>query len=175
MEHWRWIRGVGASKIRGKMNQKILRILIPVLTLADGALHLALDFVLFRGNLFGNPFAGGPPPGAPPPGTPPRDGGGPPPLPLPLNQLFLLNFIGAMILAALFWFAPRWLGKKSWWVNIALIAYEATTFAGWWLLGAPNPLNLGYLSKSIEVVLIVALVAGIWQALRPRKSISQAP
>lgn len=151
------------------MSQKILRILIPILTLADGALHLSLDFVLFRGNLFGNPFGGGPPPGAPP-----RGGGGPPPMPIPLNQLFVLNFVGAVILALVYSFAPRWLGRRSWWVNVVLIGYEATTFAGWWLFGRPNPMNLGYLSKSIEIILIVALVAGIWLALRSRESASPA-
>src|SRR5512133_567043 len=84
----------------------ILPAIITVLALADGLVHLSLDFVLFRGNFFG-PGRSGPPPGrlAPPPG------GGPPQLPLPLNELFLLNFVGYVVLALLFWFAPRWLGE----------------------------------------------------------------
>src|SRR5438046_10643001 len=100
--------------------QWILPAIITVFALADGVLHRSLDFVLFRGRLFGSP---GPPPGGGLPGGPPggplgapaanataaatasaiagaapRAAGvpaGPPPgqpaLPLPLNELFLLN------------------------------------------------------------------------------------
>jgi hypothetical protein len=153
------------------VNNTILRILVAVFVLADGALHLALDFVLFRGNLFGNPFAGGPPSGSPPPGSPPRTGGAPP-LPLPLNQLFLLNFVGAVILAVLYWFAHRRLGSKSWIINIILIFYEAAAFAGWLLFGSPNPMGLGYLSKAIEIFIIGALAIDIWRKVHLRKDIS---
>ena len=77
-------------------------IIIAVLALADGVIHLLLDFILFGGR-------GGPPSG-PRPAIPP---GGPPPAArafpffLPLNVLFLLNFIGAVVLVLLFWFGPR--------------------------------------------------------------------
>lgn len=158
------------------MNQKVLRLLIAVLALGDGLLHLSLDFILFRGNLFGSGFPGGPRPGgAPPGGGPPPSGPGPLPLPLPLNQLFLLNFVGAVVLSAFFWLSPRLLGNKSWLANIVLILYEATTFAGWWLFGKPNPMNLGYLSKGIEIVLIAALAVGIWQTMSSHNSPSPSP
>lgn len=143
------------------MPRRLLPIVIVVLALADGVLHLMLDVVLFRGNFVGPLGPPGPPPGAPP------GGGGPPagplvPLPLPLNQLFLLNFIGYVVLVILFWLAPRWFGGKRWWVDVALILYTAVSIVGWLDVGRPNPMGLGYLAKAIEVVLIVALVAHIW-------------
>ncbi len=139
----------------------ILPAIIAVLALADGLVHFSLDFVLFRGNFFG-PGRSGPPPGRPAP--PP--GGGPPHLPLPLNEMFLLNFIGYVVLALLFWFAPRWLGERRWLMNLVMIVYVAATFVGWWEFGRPNPMGLGYLSKGIEVLLVVALVAHAWVVLR---------
>lgn len=132
-------------------NHILVRAVIALLALADGTIHLALDFVLFRGNLIGSPFPSGRA-GAPRPG--PRSG----PSALPLNELFLLNFIGAVVLVVLFWFADRWLGARRWLMNIVLIAYEATTFVAWVLFGRPNPMGLGYLSKGIELTLIVVLV-----------------
>ena len=132
-------------------NNLLVRAVIALLALADGTIHLALDFVLFRGNLIGSPFPSGG--GAPSSGS--RSGLSA----LPLNELFLLNFIGAVVLVVLFWFANRWLGARRWLMNIVLIAYEVTTFVAWVLFGRPNPMGLGYLSKSIEVVLVVILVA----------------
>ncbi len=146
---------------RSPLARWILPAIITVLALADGLLHFSLDFVLFRGNIFG-PGRSGPPPGRPAP--PP--GGGPPQLPLPLNELFLLNLIGYAVLVLLFWFAPRWLGERRWLVNVLMIIYVASTFVGWWEFGRPNPMGLGYLSKGIEVVLVVSLVAYTWVLLR---------
>src|SRR5512136_283189 len=105
---------------RGK--DQILRIVIVILALADGVLHLLLDFVLFGGR--NGPPAGQrptPPPGGPQPG--PRLA-----LPLPLNVLFLLNFIGEVVLVLLFWFGPRWLGKRRWLIDVIMIIYAAVTF-----------------------------------------------
>jgi hypothetical protein len=138
---------------------------ITILALGDGVLHFALDFVLFRGNIFGSPFpAGGPPgggPGGPPPGAPPP-GPQPPQLPLQLNQLFFLNFVGFVVLVALFWLSPRFLGRRRWLVDVALILYTLTSVVGWIAFGEPNPMGLGYLSKAVEALLVVALVAHIW-------------
>jgi hypothetical protein len=151
-----------------RSNQRILGIVIPVLALADGVLHFLLDFILFRGNLFGSPFRAGPPPG-----SAPRAGAAPPrapanPLILPLNELFLLNFVGSVILVALYLLSRRLLGERRWVVDVVLILYAATTFTAWWIFGRPNPMNLGYLSKGIEIVLIVALIADIRSILRSR-------
>src|SRR6266513_752604 len=112
-----------------------LRVLITILALASGVLHLALDMVLFRGN-FGFFRLGaapqGPPPGGgsgPPPGAPP-----PPQLPLPLNELFLLNFVGWVVLVAAFWFAPR---AWRWLVEVAMILYTLAIIGGWMYVWSP--------------------------------------
>ncbi len=154
-----------------RVNDAVLRAIIAVLALADGTLHLLLDFVLFRGNFFGSPFPAGPRPGAPPGRT------GPPParglsIPLQLNELLLLNFIGAVILVLVFWFSRRWLAERRWIVDVVMIIYAATTFVAWVLFGRPNPMDLGYLSKGIELVLIVALCVDLWSIFRPRTLVS---
>ena len=152
-------------KARG--NNQILRITIVVLALADGVLHLLLDFILF-GPRNGPPA--GPRP-TPPPGTPrpgPRFA-----LPLPLNVLFLLNCIGEVVLVLLFWFGPRWLGRRRWLINVIMIIYAATTFIAWAMFGAPNPMGLGFLSKGIEIVLIIALFVDMWMMRRQASSAGQ--
>ncbi len=154
--------------VLNRANEKILQIIIPILALADGVIHLSLDFVLFRGNLFGPLTAGGPPPGAAPRRTGPPPGPRGNPLILPLNQLFLLNFVGSVVLVLLFWYSRRWLGERRWLMNIALIAYAAATFTAWMIFGQPNPMGLGYLSKSIEIILIIALLVDTWSILRTR-------
>lgn len=131
---------------------RLLGILITILALADGILHFSLDYVLFRGNLFGRL---GPPPGAPPP---PSGGGGGPQFPLPLNQLFVLNLFGYVILLLLFWFVAPRLGSWAWLVDALFILFVALTFVGWLNAGAPNPRGLGYLSKALEFLLVVALL-----------------
>jgi hypothetical protein len=149
-----------------RVNQGILRVVIAVLALADGVLHLLLDFVLFRGNFFGSPFLSGPA------ATPPRTGPAPAPrgnpLILPLNELFVLNFAGEVVLVLLFLFSRRWLGERRWLVDVVMIVYAAATFAAWLMFGRPNPMGLGYLSKGVEIVLIITLIADIWSILRPR-------
>ena len=149
----------------------LLRLVITALALGSGVLHLALDQVLFRGN-FGffrlGAAPSGPPPGAqagPPPGTP-----APPQLPLPLNQLFFLNFVGWIVLILLFWTVPR---TWAWLMDVAMILYTLAIFAGWMYIGAPNPENLGYLSKLIEVVLLIALLAHLWSGLRAHRAAAQ--
>ncbi len=134
---------------------RLLAWLITLLALADGAVHFSLDLILFRGNLFGRL---GPPPGA----TPPPGGGGAPPFPLPLNQLFTLNLIGYVVLVLIFWFVGPRLGARRWLVDALLIAYVAVIFIAWLSIGGPNPRGLGYLSKSIEVVLVIALLVDVW-------------
>ncbi len=125
----------------------MLRIVIVILAIADGLLHLALDFVLFRGNLFGAlPF--------------------PSPFPLPLNLLFFLNLVGYVVLAAAFWFAPRFLGPRRWRVDVVLIVYTMLSILGWVQIGMPNPQGLGYLSKALEVGLIVALAVHAWRVFQ---------
>ena len=126
----------------------LLRPVIVILAVADGILHLALNFVLFRGNLFGPlPF--------------------PSPLPLPFNQLFTLNFVGYVILAAVFWYRTQLLGARSWLVDVVLIIYALLSIIGWVQVGMPNPMGLGYISKAMELVLIGALGVHLRRAGQP--------
>lgn len=150
------------------LNDRILRPLIAVLALADGVLHFALDFILFRGNFFGAPAPRTPPAGAALP--PPR----PNPLILPLNELFLLNFIGAVVLVLLFVFSARLFGTRRWIMNVALMIYPAAAFVAWFIVGHPNPMGLGYLSKTIEVLVIVLSAVDLPALVRPRAVASQA-
>lgn len=156
----------------------LLPALIAAFTLADGLLHLRLDYLLFGGTVWGTPQMGGaggpggsggppgPPPGAPPPGAsgPPHGGGNP--FPLPLNEMFFLNFLAAIGLVVALWIAWRWLPRAVWLVDAAVAAFSAFSIWGWWTVGKPNPQNLGHLSKGIEVVLIVLVLAHAWLLLR---------
>lgn len=182
--------------------RNILRVIIAVLALGDGVIHLFLNQVLFGGR--GGPFRGGPGGGGPPTGAPPGGGaGGPPPgappggggvsflffqfsrggfaaniggsrFTLSLSQLFLLNFIGEVVLVLVFLFSRRLLGERRWLVDVAMIVYAAATFVAWLIVGAPNPMNLGYLSKGVEIVLIIALLADLWTIFRQRSVSSPA-
>lgn len=151
----------------------ILSAVITILALADGALHFLLDFVLFHGTFIGTPQLG-PPPG-PPPGAPSSPPPAPPPMPpwmLPvlshLNELFLLNAIGYVALVLVFWFGRGWLGARRWLLDVVIIIYTAISILGWVEVGEPNPNGLGYISKVIEVVLIVVLAAHIWTVIGER-------
>lgn len=138
--------------------------LISILVLVDGYIHLQ------RSGVFGRP--GGPPPISFPPGAsgpagappgPPPGPSGPPPsppnqLPLPLDQLFLLNAIGYALLLGAFWLGPGLLGSRRWLIDVALIIYALAAIPPWIYIGMPNPLNQGYVSKAIEVVMIFALL-----------------
>src|SRR4051794_20505463 len=98
----------------------VLRVIIVLLALADGILHLMLDYVLFRGNFLG-PLSF------------------PSPFPLPMNQLFVLNLVGYVVLAVVFWFGPRLLGERHWLIDVVLIGFSALTIIAWLQIGSPNP------------------------------------
>jgi hypothetical protein len=141
---------------------------ITILALLDGILHFALDYVLFQGNLLGRL---GPPPGAPPP---PAGGGGGPPFPLPLNQLFVLNLLGYIALLLIFWFVAPRLGNWAWLVDVLFIIYVAVIFGGWLRVGGPNPRGLGYLSKTLEILLVIALLVHLWTLIGRTRTSSVA-
>ena len=126
------------------MSSLALRISIVFLALSDGLLHLLLDFVLFKGRLFRST----------------------------LSEVFLLNFIGFVVLSAVFLLSPCWLRKKHWLVNVVLIGYAAGTVLAWLNSGSPNPMGLGYASKTMEVMLVVALLADLWLVVQrsPRRA-----
>ncbi len=144
---------------------RILAVVIIVLALADGVLHLLLNSILFGGR---SRPPSEPRPGVTPSGPPP--GARPFPFILPLNELFLLNFIGEVVLVLLFVISRRWFGRRRWLVDVAMIIYAAATFVAWVAFGRPNPMGLGYLSKGIEIALIIALVVDIWMMRRQPKS-----
>jgi hypothetical protein len=155
---------------------RLLAPLIAALALADGVLHFALDFVLFHGTFLGSGSPAGPPPGgAPGPGAPgPATGAPANPLLLPLNELFLLNFLGYVVLVLVFWLAPRWLGTWRWVVDVALMGYAALGIVAWLEMGRPNPLGLGYLSKGLEIALILAVAAHARMVLGTRAAAGRA-
>lgn len=148
-----------------------LAVIMTVLALADGVLHVSLDFVLFRGNLLGRL---GPPPGAP---APPPGGGGPPSFLVPLNQAFTLNLLGYVALVLILWFVGPRLGSWQWLVDALIVVYVAIVFIAWLNFGAPNPRGLGYLSKTVEIVLMVVSLVRLWadvQASRVRSYARQS-
>lgn len=79
-------------------------------------------------------------------------------LPLPLDQMLLLNGVGYLVLLLVFWLGPSILGRRRWLIDVLLMVYALATIFVWYYVGMPNPMNLGYVSKAIEVVLIVALL-----------------
>lgn len=162
--------------MRARSTGLILPLVITLLAVADGLIHLRLNFIFFQGRLWGTPSFR--PPGAsagqgPPGGGPPAGFSPPQALPgvsLPNNELFTLNFLGYLLLAALLWVVLLRLGALASVVDILLILVAAAAFVGWFRVGKPNPDGLGYLSKGIEVALIVALVAHIGALLaRPQR------
>jgi hypothetical protein len=56
-----------------------------------------------------------------------------------------------------------------------MIIYAAATFVAWVMFGQPNPMGLGYLSKGIEVALIIALLVDIWTVRKQPNGSDQAP
>jgi hypothetical protein len=119
--------------------------LVALLALAVGALHFALDFVLFRGNFSGLPQ---PPPG-PPPGfiatlIGPR-----------LPQLFLANFIVFVVLVIAFVAASRARTAVRAAVDVLILLATVATLVGWNGIRRPNPMGLGSWAVALEIALIV--------------------
>src|SRR5581483_5167975 len=108
----------------------ILGAIISLLALADGALHFALDYVMFHGRLWGSLHPSGPPPGGAGGPAFPAGHAGPPPgphfsLPLPNNELFVLNALGYVVLVIVFWLGDSLLGRWRWLIDALLAVYAA--------------------------------------------------
>jgi hypothetical protein len=128
----------------------VLSLLITALALIDGYIHLRLSGLLFGGPSDGSPALGS---------LPTVDAMAE--LPLPLNQLLLMNGIGFLVLTVLLWLGPAIFGRRRWLIDLVLIGYAAVNMVGWYFVGMPNPMNLGYISKAVEIVLVLALLLHI--------------
>ena len=141
----------------------LLSLALAVLMLADGVLHLRLNYLLNNGTLWGSvkrgAFPPGPPPGAPAGGAAPAFHAPANPFPLPLNEMFTLNFIAAIVLVVALIVALRWLPRWTALVDLAFIGFAALSIWGWWQVGKPNPQNLGHISKVLEVVIVALALA----------------
>ncbi len=96
-------------------------------------------------------------PGGPPAGRP--GGGGPSILsfiPIPLPILFLLNFIGYIVLVTALYLPV--LRRYQRIVRWLLIVFAAVTIIAWFLVTGGSPNLLAYIDKPIEVALIVLLL-----------------
>jgi hypothetical protein len=172
--------------MRTRVADWIFPAIISILALADGILHFRLIYKLFRGRLWGSPSFG-PPPGAParvpggagPGGRPPGGFRMPQAIPfvsLPLNELFLLNFIGFVVLVLALWVVFLRFNSWLWVVDIVMIVYTAIAIIGWFRVGKPNPQGLGHLSKGLEIALIVVLVAHLcYLLIRERRVMRLRP
>jgi len=133
-----------------------LQIVIIVLAVITAFVHLQ------RGIGF---LGGGPPGGARPTGQ-----GGPPPgggaggggfnimslLPIPLPYLFLLNGIGYLVLVGAL-YLPQ-LRQYQTTVRWLLIAFAAVTIIMYFAIAGVRFNPVGYLTKAVEVVLIILLL-----------------
>ena len=79
------------------------------------------------------------------------------------SPIFILNGLGYLVLLALFWFKPSFLGGRRTLLHYAFVAYAAVTILLWTATGTRD--LTGYLTTADEVVLFVAL----WAHLRAEK------
>lgn len=132
------------------------QIAIIVLAVVSGLVHLyraILMFAMMGGGHMGSRAGGGMPRGGRPPG------GGPSiiaMLPLPLPILFLLNFVGYIVLAAALYLPA--LQKYRSVIRWILLAYTAVTVILWFLITGAHFDVIGYADKVVEIALIVLLL-----------------
>ena len=115
------------------MYRSVLAIIIPILALVDGLVHLTLDLTVFHGNFTQNT----------------------------LSELFLLNFLGYVVLIVAFFLISRLSASWRSALDVLMIVYAAVTFFEWVSRGGPNPMGLAYVAKPAEILLVVALVAHV--------------
>ncbi len=79
------------------------------------------------------------------------------------SPIFIVNGLGYLVLLALFWLNPSFLGGRRRLQHYAFMAYSALTILLWIPAGQRD--LTGYLTKADEIVLFVAL----WANLRAEK------
>jgi len=147
-----------------------LQTAITALAVVTGLIHLYRATTMR--SMMGRPSGstGGGFPGGPPGGT---HMGGPSImmlLPLPLQVLFYLNFIGYVVLAAAFYlpsllqFQPFLRYQRV--IRWLLIVYAAVTVVLWFLITGGGYNVLAYIDKPIEIALIILLLIDDRQASR---------
>jgi hypothetical protein len=160
----------GAETVRRAVSSiGLLQVVIILLALATAFVHLDKAWML--GVFGGHPAmpSGGMPSGSHA-GAPSATGGhraGAPrggmlPLPLPLSVLFLLNFVGYLVLiVALYVPLPRLARYQQRYhrlIRWLLIAFAAITILGYFAIVGTMPNPLGELDKALEIGLIVFLL-----------------
>ena len=121
-----------------QLRTRVLPTVIVCLAIADGLVHLQLDRLEFGGNIFSGR----------------------------VSELFVLNLVGYIVLAGLLLAAPRLLGPRQWIADALLAIYVLTTIGAWFDFGRPNPMGIGLLDKSLEIVLLVAILFHLVLQLR---------
>jgi hypothetical protein len=160
-----------AQRIGGGI--RALQIAIVVLVIITALIHLQRGFGM---------MAGGPPGGGQ--GRPPAGAqGGPPPgaggggfniiraLPIPLPYMFILNGIGYLSLVTAL-YLPALAGYRQI-VRWLLIIFAALTIVMYFAIAGVRFNPVGYLTKAVEVALIVLLLIGGRQS--QRAAIDTAP
>ncbi len=124
----------------------LLPIAIIILAVVTAAIHL--DKAVAMGAFASHPSAGGPP-----------AGGAPDMMTLifqNLPTLFILNAIGYIVLVVALYLPP--LKRYQRLIRWALIAFTAVTIIAYFALLGLKSVQLGYLDKAVEAVLLVLLV-----------------
>jgi len=146
-----------ATKIR-LPRVSYLQIGIILLTIITAAMYLYLGITM------GSMTGGTPPSGAAPAGA--SSGGFSiiSLLPLPLPTLFILNFVGYIVLlATLYLPVLQRIQRLTRWL---LIGYTAITILLWYLISGSHPDLMAYIDKLVEVVLIALLLIEGWWTRR---------
>ena len=85
-------------------------------------------------------------------------------IPVSLSTLFLLNFVGYIVLAAALYLPALYRFQRP--LRWLLIVYTAVTILAWYVLTGGGPNLLAYVDKPVEVALIVLLLIEDRQAVR---------
>jgi hypothetical protein len=100
-------------------------------------------------------------------------------LPLSLSVLFMLNFIGYLVLGIALYLQPLQRIQRI--VRWLLILFAVVTIVAWFLIAGSHPDTLGIVDKIIEGALIILLLLEEWQAIRrkgrgePHASLAEEP